>query len=559
MSKRVILSLGLGVCMTTVGPAAFAGGEPSGEGVHVHRGEAKRVRSPSGYTSSFRVDAMHDALKKALSGESSSSSSGSSWSSSSSSESSKKSSYSSDSKSSRSSDDEGGSSWRSYFSSKSSSSPKVVTRGDETGLAKYSVRPAVFGGSGGTYGSREEKIAELGKLIAGEGWPLLTGGGNGNPQTAQKAAKKAGAYTVGFAQASSLDDHHSSGRPSEHLSTLYVTGTGRGVGTIEREAPLAEQTNIAFFAGGSVGTLGELMASLYKPGVLAFLKGTGGVADAAVSKILPHLGPLPSNIQVVSDSDPKELIKKSRAALDKIPEKDRAFPSEHVRVGARQVFKDPEAVRKGFNVISYLVDRQGMKASDVEKLKTLTGLLNDPEASIAGRKPFVMIPDREGLTAEIAQDAIKRKVTAFAISGRGPKRNVQRDGVLHVNLDKGEGVGESAVGREVTQDARVVVVAGGDYKTLSHLVYALHTDTIVAVLESGGLSSGLREDIMPVISDKSHKAKVIYSSDPRELYSKIKRELDPPKWESKSYEKKYESKKSSWERDREDDDWRSNY
>ncbi len=514
MYKRALLGLGLGVFMAT-GAYASPNAEP---GVHIHGNESQRVRKV-GWTSSVGTIDIAAELKRAGEGGPSTytSTKPSSGSGSSSSSGGRTSYYYSTS-----------SSYASPSSSSYRSGPpvKVVLSGTETGLAAHPIRVAVFGGSkGGTF-EQERQLKKLGKLVAEAKLPLLTGGGNGMPHVAQKAAYEAGGYTVGFGQAESLTAHRESGRPSDHLTVLYATGTGHGPGTIEREAPLAEQANFGIVAGGEKGTLGEVLASFFKPaGVLGFLKGSGGVADAFVKKILPHLGPLPSHIRIVEDSDPEKLIISGMLELDNIKGKAAAFPTSLVKVGKRPVLSS--GILKDANVISYLVDGQGMSPVDRAKLTRLTKRINSEP--IEGRHPVVVVPDRPGLTATVAKQAAAAGVSTVTLSHLGPPK-IEKITDKHVRLflDRGEGVGEFAAGREVTQDARVVIVAGGDYKTLSGLVYALHNDTLIAVLETGGMSGGLRSDIMPVISEKGSKAKVVYASDPDELFAKIQHELAPP-------------------------------
>lgn len=503
MYKRALLGLGFGVFVSQAIPAQ-AGDSASKSSIdrpaHTHRGQTETLRRRDSWVSTMRTDDLTDTLKSA----------------------------------------------NSHSEDKKVHDPKVVSQGSDTGLSKYPIRIAVFGGSKGGSFSQERDLRLLGREVAKAKLPLITGGGNGMPHMAQKAAFEEGGYTVGFGQADSLSDHRTSGRPSDHLSVLYTTATGRGPGTIEREAPLAEQANVGVFAGGSIGTLGELMASLFKPGVLAFLKGSGGVADAATTKILPHLGPLPAHVRIVEESDPTKLLIAAMVELDKV-KGNTAFPTRLVKVGHREVFKDPIELKKRANIVSYLVDGQGMSATDKSNLMRLTSRLSTEH--IDGKFPVTVVPERAGITQEVAALSVREGAQAFHISHLGP-RTVDKlaEGHVRVSMGKGEGVGESATGREVTQDARVVVVAGGDYKTLSGLIYALHHDTIVAVLETGGMSGKLRSDIMPVIVDKGTKARIIYGTDPDRLFESIKRELEPkpvPKYEPKPEKKSYSSERDS--------------
>ena len=526
--------------------AMAAPGAHAGEGGRTDRGpkgssdrSAGKYRRSVSRATDYRVDEIAKAMRKAVenkddSESSSSSSSGSSYKSSSSG-----SSYYSDYK---------GSSYRSEYSwrddkpSKPAYKPTVVTAGHETGLGKYDVRVAVLGGAQSQSYSVERDAKALGKLIAKKQWAYLSGGGNGAPHIAQQAAFDEGGMTVGFVQASSLDQHTGSGRPVDSVRVLYATNTGYGSGTIEREAPLVQQANIRTVINGRLGTMGELVASLYEPGVIALFKGTGGVADAAPG-ILKHIGPLPEHTSIVSERDPEKLMEEATRALDRNV-KAKLFPKSLVKPGRQQVFSDPNAKEK-FSVFSFLVNDNGMSQGDVEKVRRLAKLV--ATGKLDDRPKAIVVPHRDGLTDTVADIAVQSGVPTFEISHQEGTRLSDNKGRKLVRLGKGEGVGEFASQREVVQDARVVFVAGGDYKTLGGLIFALHEKTIIAVLETGGMSGALREEIAPHFG-KSVDAELIYDSDPVKLLEKVKAAALPKpkikyKYESDYSSSRYESKR----------------
>jgi hypothetical protein len=65
----------------------------------------------------------------------------------------------------------------------------------------------------------------------------------------------------------------------------------------------------------------------------------------------------------------------------------------------------------------------------------------------------------------------------------------------------------------------VVFVAGGDHRTLGGTVFAMYQPTVVAVLETKGMTGKLRSDILSTFHKPAH-AKMIYDSDPARLYNR---------------------------------------
>jgi hypothetical protein len=69
----------------------------------------------------------------------------------------------------------------------------------------------------------------------------------------------------------------------------------------------------------------------------------------------------------------------------------------------------------------------------------------------------------------------------------------------------------------------VIFVAGGDYKSLGGMIFGMYQNTVVAVLETRGMSGKLQKKILSTF-DKKPQATVIYDSDPVRLYERALKE-----------------------------------
>jgi hypothetical protein len=390
--------------------------------------------------------------------------------------------------------------------------PKVVARAEDTGLDAYPERVALLGAFDLEPSPQQ---VELGTMIARAGLPLSTGAGNGAPHWIQLAARLAGGYTVGFAHAQGLDDHLAGGRPIDAIDRFYATHAGPGLGNTEREAPLIQQNNIRIMYGGGIGTLCEFLLSFYEPGVVGIMKGVGGVNDA-VLPILPHLS-LPKATPIVTARTNREMLARTRAALRKVPTAG-PFPSSLVRIGPNEVF--PVGARDRENILSFFVHHAGLSGEDRARIDELIDRV--AAGGVSGARPTVVVPDRSGLTEQVADRAVEHKLSTVVVSSDSAReREQQVRGRRLVSLGKGPGVGEFASLREVVQDARVVFAAGGDYKSLAGVAFALN-DTklpVIAILETdGGLSAHLREFLGKF---KSNSATIVFDRDPEQLLRKV--------------------------------------
>jgi hypothetical protein len=400
--------------------------------------------------------------------------------------------------------------------------PHTVKRIADAGLDGDAIRVANLGGSKEIYFG-EERLRKLGRAIAKRRWTSLSGGGTGVPYVIQRAAFDEGGYTVGVAQSSSLNDHEDSGRPTDQLRTLVTTATGRGPGTIEREAALIQAGQIRTFSGGDIGTLGELVASLYEPGVIAVLRDTGGIADKATTKILPHLGPLPANVRIVEDRDPEKLLQLAQEQLNKLS-LPRGLPKDLVEVGLQPITALDWKHTKDRNVVAFLVGEHGLSQQDEGRVAHLAERVMAERMN--SKAPLIVVPasDPRTLSSRIVDAAAEGDIPTVEISHKkASKREQTTGGRTKVFLGKGEGVGEFASQREVVNDAQAVFVAGGDYKTLAGVIFALHKNSVIGVLKTGGVSGQLED----ILSGLRKDARVIYDSDPDKLFTKVKEELEP--------------------------------
>lgn len=416
-----------------------------------------------------------------------------------------------------------GHSYSSGYGSSYSSSAKVVTEPHETGLEKYDVRIAVCGSS--MEPSRDaiaEDLRNIGRLAARKGFALLTGGGDGHPRVAAKYASLNSGMTVAFPQ--------HAGRSQDYQKVVYDTQST----TIGRESALTQQGNILAIVNGSTGTLGELLGGMYSPHVIALDKHSGGVADLAMKGIIPYID-LPDYVHVIEHENMETLLTAAVVELDKIPGA-KKFPERHelARLEHHDVFRSSAyKMREEHSVVTLLVNdnkKNPLSKMDRKKVDRFAELINHfafVGDSTAGIRNTVVVPDRDGLTAELAKKAAASgayvvRVSHKKVAGQGP---VKEDGITTVYLGKGEAQGEFAAQRELVENARVVFVAGGDFKTLSAVVHALSEDTTIAVLETEGGVSGHLKNILTTL-DKGTRARLVYDDDPDRLFLETRRSIE---------------------------------
>jgi hypothetical protein len=136
-------------------------------------------------------------------------------------------------------------------------------------------------GPGGDATPRDEETArELGKLIAREGWVLLTGGrDSGVMEAASRGAKEAGGLTVGILPTADTEGMSTSvdipivtgmGQARNNINVLsseVVFACGLGPGTAAEVALALKANKPVIFVGGHRGTL-DFFTSLGETRVL---------------------------------------------------------------------------------------------------------------------------------------------------------------------------------------------------------------------------------------------------------------------------------------------------
>ncbi len=109
---------------------------------------------------------------------------------------------------------------------------------------------------------------EIGRLVAGRGGVLVTGGRAGVMEAASKGAQQAGGLTIGF-----LPGMEKSGA-NPYVDIIFPTGLGRA-----RNLLTARSCDALIMVGGSTGTLNELTIAYAEARPVVILEGSGGWAD----------------------------------------------------------------------------------------------------------------------------------------------------------------------------------------------------------------------------------------------------------------------------------------
>jgi uncharacterized protein (TIGR00725 family) len=156
----------------------------------------------------------------------------------------------------------------------------------------------VMGPGGDATPQDEETACELGRLVAKEGWVLLTGGRNsGVMEAASRGAKEAGGLTVGILPTADTKDMSTSvdipivtgmGQARNNINVLsseVVFACGLGPGTAAEVALALKANRPVIFVGGHRGTL-DFFTSLGETRVLT--AGTPAEAIEIAKRFLPE-------------------------------------------------------------------------------------------------------------------------------------------------------------------------------------------------------------------------------------------------------------------------------
>ncbi len=169
--------------------------------------------------------------------------------------------------------------------------------------------------SGTTVQSSHQMAYELGKAIAEQGKTLLTGATVGLPHYAamgfMSVAGSKG-VSVGFSPATSFREHVATYRlPTKEFDYINFTG----MEYVGRDVHLVRSSDALITVGGRMGSLHELSTALESRKVCGVLLGSGGLADY-VPTLLKNVE-APGAKDVIFDTDPKTLVLKVTAVLDK--------------------------------------------------------------------------------------------------------------------------------------------------------------------------------------------------------------------------------------------------
>ncbi len=127
-------------------------------------------------------------------------------------------------------------------------------------------RRAIVGVMGsGQPGDHDHLAYELGKLLAQEGFIVLTGGGEGIMKAASRGASEAGGLVVGILPSAGWDDRkYASQYPNEYVDVPIFTGMGDA-----RNAINVKTSDVVIALPGGAGTLSEIgLALKSKKGVI---------------------------------------------------------------------------------------------------------------------------------------------------------------------------------------------------------------------------------------------------------------------------------------------------
>ena len=120
-------------------------------------------------------------------------------------------------------------------------------------LRKYGLAATIFGSSRADFDpALYEAATELGRQLAGEGFAVITGGGNGVMGAANQGAKEAGGDSVGL----------NIGLPEEQQANAHTTDRKEFHYFFTRKVMLSFSSEVYVFFPGGFGTLDELFEML---------------------------------------------------------------------------------------------------------------------------------------------------------------------------------------------------------------------------------------------------------------------------------------------------------
>ncbi len=149
-----------------------------------------------------------------------------------------------------------------------------------------------------------EKVEGLGRLIAQQGFILVTGATTGAPYWAAKGAKEAGGFVIGISPAYSKIQHVKTYRlPVDYHDLIIYTGFGYS----GRNLFLTRACDAVMTVCGRIGTLNEFTNAFEDEKPQGVLLGLGGTTDM-IPEILEKAKR--GHGKAVFDTDPAKLLDK---------------------------------------------------------------------------------------------------------------------------------------------------------------------------------------------------------------------------------------------------------
>jgi hypothetical protein len=156
-----------------------------------------------------------------------------------------------------------------------------------------------------------DKAFELGQEVVKQGGILVNGATTGIPQKAAEGAKKAGGLVIGISPAVSKKEHTKVYKlPLSYCDLIIYTGMDYA----GRNFLFIRSTDATIYLCGRIGTLNEFTIAFEDRKPIGILTGTGGTT-AEIDDILRVAKR--GKGKIVTDSDPRRLVKKVIEMIEK--------------------------------------------------------------------------------------------------------------------------------------------------------------------------------------------------------------------------------------------------
>jgi uncharacterized protein (TIGR00725 family) len=167
------------------------------------------------------------------------------------------------------------------------------------------MRIAVCGSGQAADESIAARARKIGKEIAEQGHILLTGGCNGYPYEAAKAAFSNKGKVIGFSPAKDEKEHiEKYDFPADNFSEIIFTGKG----IPGRNFDLISNSDAVIIIGGKVGTLNEFTLAYHFGKIIGVLAGSGEIAEL-LPEIAGKIEKRSENEKLIYEKEPEKLVK----------------------------------------------------------------------------------------------------------------------------------------------------------------------------------------------------------------------------------------------------------